>query len=364
MNDELNILKKMIAEIQAETRSLSIMEVCGTHTMAIAKSGIRELMPPNIRLISGPGCPVCVTAQGDIDSVIELAKKENIILATFGDMIKVPGTYSSLQQVRSEGANIQVVYSPTDALSLAKNHPAQEIVFLGIGFETTAPIVGASIKMAKESKLANFSVLSWHKLVPPALEVIFSDPGLQVDALLCPGNVSVVIGLKPYEELAAKYQKPFVVTGFDNDDILQGILMILLQLQKNQAIAENQYSQLVRPEGNLVAKNILEQVFKPVNARWRGLGEISQSGLEIADEYEEFNARKKFGVVEMEDKPIKGCACGQILTGKISPHDCPLFATKCTPAQPVGPCMVSTEGACAAYYRYSAWRGRKNYDNR
>ena len=359
MNNDITVMRQMISEIQLETRSLSMMEVCGTHTMAIARSGIRELLPENIRLLSGPGCPVCVTAQGDIDAVIELVKNEELILATFGDMMRVPGTHSSLQEARSQGADIRVVYSPTDALALARSNPRSEVVFLGIGFETTAQGVGASIEAARKMNLQNFSVLSLHKVVPPALEVIFSDPEMQVDALICPGHVSVVIGLEPYEKLAEKYHKPFVVTGFDSVDILQGILMILLQVEKHQGFAEIQYRQLVKPEGNPVAQAILNRVFQPVNCRWRGLGVIPLSGLAIRDEYGDFDARRKFTIPDIKDQPIKGCSCGQILTGKISPHDCPLFGTACTPLTPVGPCMVSNEGACAAYYRYTPLKGRE-----
>ncbi len=357
MNNNKAIMQDMIREIQAETQSISMMEVCGTHTMAIAKSGIRDLLPDNIKLISGPGCPVCVTAQGDIDAVIELVNQQDLILATFGDMMRVPGTSSSLQEARGKGADIRVVYSPMDAVEMARNYPTREVVFLGIGFETTAPPVGASIEAARAMQTKNYSVLSLHKLVPPALEVIFSDPDIKVDALICPGHVSLVIGLDPYRELAEKYHKPCVITGFDNADILQGILMILLQFKQKQARAEIQYRRAVKEKGNPVAQNVLKRVFKEVDTRWRGLGEIPGSGLEISDEYSAYNARHRFDIPDIEDIPIKGCSCGEILTGKISPHDCPLFGSACNPLNPIGPCMVSHEGACAAYYRYTPLRG-------
>ncbi len=357
MNNNKAIMQDMIREIQTETQSISMMEVCGTHTMAIAKSGIRDLLPDNIKLISGPGCPVCVTAQGDIDAVIELVNQQDLILATFGDMMRVPGTSSSLQEARGKGADIRVVYSPMDAVEMASNYPTRKVVFLGIGFETTAPTVGASIEAARAMQVKNYFVLSLHKLVPPALEVIFSDPDIKVDALICPGHVSLVIGLNPYRELAEKYHKPCVITGFDDEDILQGILMILLQFKQNQARAEIQYRRAVKEKGNPVAQSVLKRVFKEVDTRWRGLGQIPGSGLEISDEYSDYNARYKFAIPDIEDIPIKGCSCGEILTGKISPHDCPLFGSACNPLNPIGPCMVSHEGACAAYYRYTPLRG-------
>jgi hydrogenase expression/formation protein HypD len=350
-------MQEMIREIQNETRNVSLMEVCGTHTMAIARSGIRDLLPDNIKLISGPGCPVCVTAQGDIDAVIELASQRGIVLATFGDMIRVPGTISSLQEARGKGAQVRVVYSPLDALAMARDNPTQEVVFLGIGFETTAPTVAASIEAARNMHLNNFSVFSLHKMVPPALEIIFSDPDIKVDALICPGHVSLVIGLEPYRKLAQSYRKPCVITGFDDADLLQGILMILLQLRQGQNQARIQYQRAVQEKGNPVAQDILNRVFQAVDARWRGLGTIAGSGLQIKDEFSQYDAWRKFKLQNKDDLAIKGCSCGQILSGKLSPHDCPLFGRSCTPLNPIGPCMVSQEGACAAYYRYIPLKG-------
>ncbi|NLU49954.1 MAG: hydrogenase formation protein HypD [Syntrophomonadaceae bacterium] len=342
----------LLREIRAEQLELSLMEVCGTHTMAIAKSGLRGLVPPNLKLLSGPGCPVCVTAQGDIDAVIELVRKPGVTLATFGDMMRVPGTDSSLQEERSRGADIRVVYSPLDALELASQHPEREVVFLGIGFETTAPAVAVALEEAVRRGLKNFSIMVLHKLVPPALEVIFSDPDLVVDGLICPGHVSAVIGTAPYEALVEKYHKPCVVTGFEPRDILEGIYMLLRQLRNGQARVEIQYRRVVKPEGNPIAREAINRVFQPAAARWRGLGLIPDSGLEIRPEYEQWDARKKLGITEIEDRPIKGCSCGEVLRGKLAPNDCPLFGQRCTPMRPVGPCMVSQEGACAAYYRY------------
>ena len=353
MTNKQNYLKQLLQEIQAEKNDVSLMEVCGTHTMAIAKSGIRSLVPPNLKLLSGPGCPVCVTAQGDIDGVIELVKDPGICLLTFGDMIRVPGTDSSLQEERSQGADIRVVYSPLDALAAARKMPDKEVVFLGIGFETTAPTVGITVEEAARQGLTNFSVLSLHKVVPPALELIFSDSGIKVDGLICPGHVSAVIGVEPYRVLAEKYSKPCVITGFETLDILEGIVMLLRQLHDKNPRVEIQYRRVVKQGGNPVALATLERVFRPTGARWRGLGFIPDSGLELAPAYEKMDARKKFSIREIEDIPIKGCGCGEVLTGRITPHDCALFGKGCTPLKPIGPCMVSQEGACAAYYRYN-----------
>ncbi len=351
--DNREYLQQLLHEICSEKGKISLMEVCGTHTMAIAKSGIRNLAPANLKLLSGPGCPVCVTAQGDIDAMIELVRRSEITLATFGDMIRVPGTESSLQEERSQGADIRVVYSPLDALALAQSMPEREIVFLGIGFETTAPTVGITIEAAAASGLTNFSVLSFHKVVPPALEVLFSDPDIRVDGLICPGHVSAVIGSEPYQILAEKYHKPCVVTGFETQDVLEGIVMLLRQIHKSDAKVEIQYRRIVKAAGNPLAQAVLDRVFRPVGARWRGLGFIPGSGLELAPAYASMDARKKFNMQEMEDIPIKGCACGEVLSGRITPHDCALFGKGCTPMKPIGPCMVSQEGACAAYFRYN-----------
>lgn len=358
MSEISDYQQQLLHAIQTEKASVTLMEVCGTHTMAIAKSGIRELLPPNIKLLSGPGCPVCVTSQGDIDAVIELVRQKDIILVTFGDMMRVPGTYSSLQEERSQGADIRIAYSPLDALRVARENADKEIVFLGIGFETTAPAIAVTLEQARSEGLGNFSVFSLHKVVPPALELIFSDPDINVDGLICPGHVSVVIGVEPYEILAQKHRKPCVITGFETLDILEGIYMLLKQIKQGDAQAEIQYRRVVKREGNLVARQSIEKVFKPVAARWRGLGVIPDSGLALREEFEHMDARLKFNLPEMEEIPIKGCACGEVLTGKISPPECLLFGRACTPLKPVGPCMVSHEGSCAAYYRYTPAKGR------
>lgn len=350
--------QQLLKAIITETRAIALMEVCGTHTMAIAKSGIRELLPPNIKLLSGPGCPVCVTSQGDIDAIIEMVRQQDIILVTFGDMMRVPGTRSSLQAERSQGADVRIAYSPLEALRIARENPAQEVVFLGIGFETTTPAIGITIEQAREEGLANFSVFSLHKLVPPALELIFSNTEVKVDGLICPGHVSAVIGIKPYETLAAQYGKPCVITGFETLDILEGIYMLIRQISNSEAKVENQYRRVVKAEGNPIALQTIGRIFEPIPARWRGLGVIPVSGLALREEYASLDARRKFDIPEMEEIPIKGCACGEVLTGKITPPQCALFGRACTPLQPVGPCMVSQEGSCAAYYRYIPAKGR------
>ena len=357
-NDVKDYQKHLLQAIQSFSGSASLMEVCGTHTMAIAKSGIRGLLPPNIKLLSGPGCPVCVTSQGDIDAVILMVQQKDLILVTFGDMMRVPGTYSSLQEERSKGADIRVAYSPLDALRVARENPDKEVVFLGIGFETTTPAIAITLEQAKMEGLQNFSVFSLHKVVPPALELIFTDSDIKVDGLICPGHVSAVIGIKPYEILAEKYGKPCVVTGFETLDIMEGIYMLLQQLKKDEARVEIQYSRVVKPEGNPIARQTIEQIFQPVSARWRGLGVIPASGLALREEYADMDARLKFEIPEIEEVPIKGCACGEVLAGKITPKDCALFGRACTPLKPIGPCMVSHEGSCAAYYRYTPVKGR------
>ncbi len=353
MTDNHPYVQRMLDEIQSVTGRYALMEVCGTHTMAIARSGIRELTSANLKLLSGPGCPVCVTAQGDIDAVIELVHNPAVTLLTFGDMMRVPGTNSSLQEERSRGADIRVVYSPLDALAAARQHPGREVVFLGIGFETTAPTVAVAIQEAALSGLDNFSVFCLHKVVPPALEVIFADPEIRVDGLICPGHVVAVTGIEPYRRLADMANKPMVVTGFEPKDILEGIVMLLRQLHQDRTEVEIQYRRVVKPDGNLVAQKTLQEVFEPSDCRWRGLGLIPQSGLKIGPRYGRYDARFKFQIPEFDDVPIKGCACGEVLRGVIDPRECALFGRVCTPLQPVGPCMVSQEGACAAYYRYT-----------
>ena len=330
----------------------TIMEVCGTHTVAIARNGIRSLMPAGIKLASGPGCPVCVTSNRDIDTVIALTRVPNVIIATFGDMTRVPGSTSSLLKEQAAGRDVKIVYSPLDALRLAEENPTREIVFVGVGFETTTPLVAMAIKRAQAAGLTNFSVFVAHKNMPNALEAIISDPKLKLDALILPGHVSTIIGMEPYKFLAEKYGIPGVITGFEPVDILQGLAMIARQLHEGRAEIEIAYARSVMPEGNPVALAAIEEVFDTCPAPWRGLGEIPGSGYRIRDEFALFDAVCRFQPeVEPTQNP-KGCRCGDILRGIMAPDECPLFRKVCTPENPVGPCMVSSEGSCAAYYRY------------
>lgn len=330
----------------------TLMEVCGTHTVAIARNGIRNLMPEGIRLASGPGCPVCVTSNRDIDTVIALARVENVTIATFGDMTRVPGSTSSLLKEQAAGRSIQIVYSPLDALKLAQDCPDREIVFVGVGFETTTPLVAMSIKRAKAMGLKNFSVFAAHKNMPGALETIVNDPELKVDALILPGHVSTIIGMEPYRFLAEKYGIAGVITGFEPVDVLQGIAMIMRQLHEGRAEIEIAYARGVMAEGNPTAMAAIDEVFETCPAIWRGLGEIPDSGYRIRPEYREFDAVLRFDPEIEPTQDPKGCRCGDVLRGIMAPNECPLFRKVCSPENPVGPCMVSSEGSCAAYYRY------------
>jgi len=335
------------------TKPVSFMEVCGTHTVAISKNGLRQAVPDSIRLLSGPGCPVCVTANSDIDRMIAVAARPDAIMATFGDMMKVPGSYSSLAREKATGADIRIVYSTMDALNLAEKNPDKKIVFYGVGFETTTPTVAMSILMAKDKNLKNYSVLSSHKVVPPAMKALLDLGEIKLDGFICPGHVSVVIGTKPYEFIARDYGIPCVVTGFEPVDVLEGILMLTKQAERGEARVENQYSRLVTENGNEKAVEIMNTVFTPCDADWRGIGVIPGSGLKIRDEYSDFDAAKVFADVEVPPvKEHKGCRCGEVLRGVIYPYECGLFGRACVPENPVGPCMVSGEGSCAAYYRY------------
>ncbi len=331
---------------------VTLMEVCGTHTVAIARNGIRNLVPASVHLASGPGCPVCVTSNYDIDKIIALAHIPEVTIATFGDMVRVPGSTSSLQAAKAAGCSVEVVYSPLDALKLAREETDREVVFVGVGFETTTPLVAMAIKRAQAAGLRNFSVYVAHKSMPGALEAIVSDPALQLDALILPGHVSTIIGVEPYRFLADKYGIPGVITGFEPVDVLQGIAMIMRQLHEGRADIEIAYTRGVMPEGNPVALAAIDEVFEPYDATWRGLGNIAGSGYRIRDEYKDFDAMHRFHPEVEETVEHEGCRCGDVLRGAIAPNECPLFRKTCTPENPIGPCMVSSEGSCAAYFRY------------
>lgn len=330
----------------------TLMEVCGTHTVAIARNGIRDLMPEGLRLASGPGCPVCVTCNRDIDTVIALARIPSATITTFGDMTRVPGSTSSLLAEQAAGRSVEIVYSPLDALAFAKAHPEREVVFVGVGFETTTPLVAMAIKRAKAMGLSNFTVFAAHKNMPGALELLVGDPTLELDALILPGHVSTIIGAEPYRFLAEKYGIPGVITGFEPVDVLQGIAMLVRQLHEGRAEIEIAYARGVMPEGNPVALAAIDEVFETCTATWRGLGDIPGSGYRIRDEFANFDAVRRFEPDVEPTRDPKGCRCGDVLRARIAPNECPLFRTVCTPENPVGPCMVSSEGSCAAYYRY------------
>lgn len=336
----------------APEQPATLMEVCGTHTVAIARNGIRSLMPESIRLSSGPGCPVCVTSNQDIDKVIALARIPEVIIATFGDMTRVPGSTSSLLAEQAQGARVEIVYSPLDALRLAQENPDSQIVFVGVGFETTTPLVARAILRAHKMGLKNFSVYGAHKNMPGALEAIVNDPELKLDALILPGHVSTIIGVEPYRFLAEKYGIPGVITGFEPNDVLQGIAMLVRQLHEGRADIEIAYARGVMAEGNPVAIEAIDTVFETVPAVWRGIGEIEGSGYKIRDEFADFDAMVRFDPPLEPTVEHKGCKCGDVLRGVMAPNECPLFRKVCTPENPIGPCMVSSEGSCAAYFRY------------
>jgi len=350
---DADISRHLIAKIKAAAkRRIRLMEVCGTHTVAIFRSGLRSVLPATISLLSGPGCPVCVTDQREIDAFIELARLDDVIVTTFGDLMRVPGSRSSLQKESAEGHDIRMVYSTFDALKIARNNPAKKVVFLGVGFETTAPTVAAVIQQAAMLKVENFSVISAHKLVPPALETLMSLEEVELDGFILPGHVSVIIGLDAYQPFFDKYHIPCVVAGFEPADILQAVAALVEMIETGRPGLDNAYPRAVTERGNPKAQKIMQEIFEPADVCWRGMGMIPRSGLKIRAEYARYDAEQQFELQVPEARIPTGCACGDILTGKKSPPDCRLYRKACTPTDPVGPCMVSTEGTCAAYYRY------------
>lgn len=336
---------------RSSRKAVRFMEVCGTHTVSIFRSGIRSLLPETISLISGPGCPVCVTAQSEIDAFIALARQPKTIVATFGDLIRVPGSGSSLQREKAEGADVRIVYSTFDAVNLARENPDRRVVFLGVGFETTTPTVAAAIVTASQQKLDNFFVVSAHKTVPPALEAL-AGGNLNIDGFLLPGHVSVIIGLDAYRPFFEAHRVPCVVAGFEPTDLLQGIAMLTDQVESDRPALENAYPRAVSAAGNAKARAVMHEVFEVVDAHWRGIGCIAASGLAIREKYAAFDAVKALDIKLQPAAEPKGCACGEILSGIKIPPQCALYKTVCNPMTPVGPCMVSSEGTCAAYYRY------------
>ncbi len=334
------------------TRPWNIMEVCGGQTHAILKFGLDELLPEKLNLIHGPGCPVCVTPVELIDKAVEIARRPGVIFCSFGDMLRVPGSHTDLLSVKARGGDVRMVYSPLDAIKLAETHPGNEVVFFGVGFETTAPATAMAVHQAAKNKLRNFSLLTSHVLVPPAMEAILAAPERRVQGFLAAGHVCTVMGWEEYVPLAAKYRVPIIVTGFEPLDILQGILMCVRQLEQGRAEVENQNARVVRREGNRPAQELVRQVFQPVTRKWRGIGEIPASGLGLQPACQAFDAERKFGLLELRVSEPSECLSGQVLQGLIKPRECPQFGARCTPEHPLGAPMVSSEGACAAYYRY------------
>ncbi len=329
------------------------MEVCGTHTVAISRFGIRRALPKNITLLSGPGCPVCVTPNEEIDWAIALSQQKDVVLATFGDMMKVPGSSSSLSKEKANGADIKVCYSTLDALQIAEKNPEKKVVFFGVGFETTAPSVAHSIISAQKKNLKNYFVYSAHKTVPEALRALANLGELKLEGFILPGHVSSIIGSEPYEFIPAETGLACVISGFEPIDILDSLLCLIKQVNNNNPQVENNYRRVVKKEGNKVALSVMREVFEVADSNWRGIGVIPGTGLKINERFADFDAQKAFAKIEVEPtKEAKGCRCGDVLRGVLFPYQCPLFARGCTPESPVGPCMVSSEGSCAAYYRY------------
>ena len=348
------ICQKLSEELYniSNDRDITLMEVCGTHTMAIFRYGLKSLLPPNIRLLSGPGCPVCVTPNSHIDKAIAYCKKDDTIVATFGDMIRVPGSSSSLLREKSFGRDVRVVYTVSDAIKIADEHPDKKVIFLGIGFETTSPTIAASIQDAARKDLRNYFVLSMHKLIPPAMKIIMESEELNIDGFILPGHVATITGTKVYEFIPRDYSIPCCVAGFEPLDILQAILTLIQQIMEGKSSVENKYKRVVKREGNLKALSLLNEIFEQYDSEWRGIGFIPKSGLRIKKKYMRFDAEKNISV---EIEPVKenpNCICGEVLLGIKTPLDCSLFGNVCNPENPIGSCMVSSEGTCAAYYKY------------
>jgi len=348
--------KELILAIAEELKKISkktitLMEVCGGHTMAIHRFGLHSLLPPTIRLLSGPGCPVCVSSQHFLDTAIAYSKIPGAIITTYGDLVRVPGSVSSLEKEKANGEDIRIIYSVLEALEIAKNNPGSAVFFLGIGFETTAPATAAAIVEAKTENINNFFVLSAHKVMPPVMKALV-DEGVKIDGFIAPGHVSAITGTAIYNDLALEYGLGVVVSGFEPVDMMQAILMLALQLESGTPKVEIQYKRIVNPEGNKIAQGLLTQVFEQKDDRWRGLGIICNSGLKIRKDFAAFDAEKQYPITVPEPSDPKGCICGSILRGLKTPNDCGLFATTCTPSDPVGACMVSGEGTCATFYKY------------
>ncbi len=351
--------KKLLERIRRNShKPIKLMEFCGGHTVAIFKHGLRQLLPSNIEMLSGPGCPVCVTASADLDKAIGLGHLPDVIITSFGDMVRVPGSRSSLQKAKAEGADVRVVYSAQDALNIAKENPEKSVVFIGIGFETTAPTIAASILQAEQERIKNYYVLSLHKVCPPIMKAILDLGEVKLDGIICPGHVSAVIGSRPYQFLADDYHIACAVSGFEPVDILMAVDSLVEQIESGQPKVDITYRRGVKAEGNPAALNLMEKVFEIGDGDWRGIGKVPKSGLKINKQYERYDAAKRFDIKTSPAKEPKGCICGAVLRGVSTPLECQLFRRTCTPESPVGPCMVSSEGSCATYYQYGDKDGR------
>ena len=340
-------IKKLVKDIN---RPVKFMHVCGTHEYTISKYGLRTLLPKDIEILSGPGCPVCICPAADIDKAVELGRRDDTIITTFGDMIRVPATSISLAELKAKGADVRIVYGPNDAIKIAKENPNKEVIFFAIGFETTVPLIGYELQSGPPS---NFSVICALKLIPAALELLMSQSQLRIDGFISPGHVSTIIGLKPYEIFSQGYKIPNVVSGFEPNDVLLSISMLLRQVRDKKFDTINEYSRVVKPEGNIIAQKIIEDVFKSVSSPWRGIGRVNDGGLVIREKYRNFDADKKFDIkIEKSQDIPPDCSCHLIMVGKLYPYECKLFRKECTPINPIGPCMVSMEGTCNIYYKY------------
>jgi len=344
-------IRELCRVLSPARRGVRIMEVCGTHTMAIARAGLRSLLPETLELISGPGCPVCVTDQSYMDRAVHLAGLSGVVVATYGDMVRVPGRNGSLAEARAAGAQVRVVASADEAVNLAVEEPDSQVVFLAVGFETTAPGAAMALKRARGEVVGNFTVLTAHKLILPVMRHLLSAGDVRVDGFLCPGHVSVIIGYSAFEPIAREYGRPCVVAGFEAPQILAGIETILRQLADDAPKAVSVYP-AVDADGNSTAMALLEEVFVTTDAKWRAIGVVEKSGLSLRQEFAEFDAAGRFELPEVESYELPGCRCGDVISGRCRPRECVLFAGRCTPRDPVGPCMVSSEGACAAAYKY------------
>jgi len=348
-----NIVEKIKQLMDSIGKPVKLMEVCGTHTVAMFRHGIRDVIPKEISLLSGPGCPVCVTPIKDVDAAIAIARRDGCLLTTFGDMMRVPGSRQSLFHAQAEGAHITIVYSPMDALKIAHENKDKNVVFFATGFETTSPAIAGTLFEAERIGADNFFIYSAHKIVPPALKALLDFPDLKIDGFILPGHVTTIIGTQPYEFIATDYKIPSVVTGFEADDILQAIMMLLDQIASGRAAVEIQYTRVVKKEGNPKAMSLINKYFEPCDANWRGIGVIPGSGLTLRESAHRWDATRAFNLEIPDSQEPKGCLCGLVLRGVKIPTDCRLFGKGCTPEHPIGACMVSTEGSCAAYYKYS-----------